>query len=803
MNPPGPVARPLVPLTLALMGGIASPALGLNLHAGGVTAAACLVLGAVGVLWWRGRSPFWLSFGLFWLVGVGLYQYALQPPLPPHHVAHLPQDTSITLIGTIDQPPESQAERLRFDLAANSWLSPQGWQPATGKVRVYAPLLSVPLTLRDRVALRVKLHPVENRRNPGSFNRQRFLARQQIYTLATLTDAQHLVRMAGNAELSWGTGVVERIRPRALRFLEQQPQPSRALYKALLLGDRREITPEIREWFSRTGTSHLLAISGLHLGMVAAMAFWLGFWLLRRSAWLLLRINAVKLATLLAIIPVWGYGLLAGGSPATQRAEIMILVYLLLVLLDRHRDLYNALALAALVILLISPLTLFSLSFQLSFLSVVGLTYLVPKWMPSLKSWWLTGETPAQGWRRLPLWGVEALAICTAATLATLPLVAASFNLIPAYGIVVNLLAIPLVSSLALPLGLGALAALPWFPELARIFLTLGSYPLEWGLQVIAGAARLPYAALTVPTPTLVQIGAYYVLLICLFPPRRTAWSWGGVGLAVVLLVGSLGYPTLSMRLAPHLEVTGLDTPGEMAALVTFPRGAQMVVSAGAPTYQDYPTHRRRIIASYLHYRQIRRVDYLVALASSARNAPSLLAITRNFDLGQFWYEGGRVPAPAFWELKNWLGDRQLPVLNLALTAPPGEIQEVAVKVFQPPGEIGDRPSGPVALQLIYQGQRLMFLPPGRREWQKRLLTYGPRLACEVAWVGSEIKQSKLWQALLTLLNPRIVVVTGSGEVSQSDSRNDPGNRGVYFTGQGAVTVAVTGSRLTIHQWSP
>jgi len=102
----------------------------------------------------------------------------------------------------------------------------------------------------------------------------------------------------------------------------------------------------------------------------------LSFWLLTRFPRLLLRINAVKIATLLAMIPVVFYAHVAGGSPSTQRAEVMVLAYLLLVFLGRPGEVWSALALAALVILSLAPLRLFAASFQLSFVAVAALIYL-------------------------------------------------------------------------------------------------------------------------------------------------------------------------------------------------------------------------------------------------------------------------------------------------------------------------------------------------------------------------------------------------------------------------------------------
>ena len=211
--------------------------------------------------------------------------------------------------------------------------------------------------------------------NPGTFDRPRFLAADGIFRELRLKDRGHLVFLAYRPTILWerGSGAASGSCSRAWTRL------CRAIYLSMLLGDQGEVTPEMRHNLARTGTSHLLVVNGLHLGMVAAVIFFLSGWLLRRSAWLLLRLNVVKVATLLAAAAVVGYAWVAGGSPSTQRAEVMVLAFLLLVFLGRPREVWSALALAALIILSLTPLRLFSISFQLSFAAVAALIYLMPR----------------------------------------------------------------------------------------------------------------------------------------------------------------------------------------------------------------------------------------------------------------------------------------------------------------------------------------------------------------------------------------------------------------------------------------
>ena len=328
---------------------------------------------ALTVLWLTRRPARLLPLIFFWLLGVAFYQQALHPVLPPHHLVNLPQDQEITLLGRLNRPARLGQERVQLFLAAQYWLSPEGWRPATGNLLVAAPDLPAPPVGTDLV-VKGKLYAPRVLHNPGTFDRTRFLATDGIFRELRLKDRGHLVFLAtGHYPLG------ERLRGGIRQLLQSLDPALRAIYLSMLLGDQGEVTQEMRHHLARTGTSHLLVVNGLHLGMVAAVIFFLAGWLLRRSAWLLLRLNVMKIATLLAAAAVVGYAWVAGGSPSTQRAEVMVLAFLLLIYLGRPREVWSALALAALIILSLTPLRLFSISFQLSFAAVAALIYLMPQ----------------------------------------------------------------------------------------------------------------------------------------------------------------------------------------------------------------------------------------------------------------------------------------------------------------------------------------------------------------------------------------------------------------------------------------
>jgi competence protein ComEC len=725
--------------------------------------------------WWTDRRLLLLPLVWFFLAGAAFHHQSLHPVFPPEHITRLPLEEELSLRGRLARPPRTGPAGRQLVLQVESWLSPWGWQPATGLVLIHAPPGETPPTGSEAV-FRGKLTAPRRLMNPGVPDRPRNLAREGIFRTLSLREPEDLLWLA-TPELP----LRERLRGGIRILLEPYPLEVRALYRALLLGEQGEITREMRQALSRTGTAHLVAISGLHLGMAAALTYALVFWLLRRFPGLLLRLSAVKAATVAAAVPVVGYAWLAGGSPATQRAEVMVLAYLAAVLLGRAREVVSALALAALVILALNPLRLFSPSFALSFTAVAGLLTLVPRW-----SAWLP-QVPDEGglgswWPRLRRWLPEAFFASVAASVATAPLVAWFFNLLPLAGFVANLAAIPLVLGVALPLGeLAALARMLGFPQAARGLLDLGQWPLWLGWQIIAGLARMPGAAVICPTPTPLQVALAYLAVALLALPPRGRLAWGGAALTALALLLTVVLP----RTAPEgVEITVLDRPGGLAAVVNTPEGRRLLLSAGTPGFPGREELFLEVVPRYLHHRQFRRLDEVAVVPLTPANAPELLEVARQFQVGTWTLTWPREPSPAGVALLNLLGDEGQRVLRLG-PEPRQQVWGPLTMRFLPL-------PGAVALELEAHGRRVALLPPvsvenlelpaaGTAGWEA---VVAPRLPSSE---GRAAVKARRW-----------VLYGGTGD--RFDPRAAPGVR--FHTRQGAVTVMLTAAGVQVSQWS-
>jgi len=781
------VARPLVWVTLAFILGLAAPSWGLKIPEVWLLPALAALWLLLGLAWWTRRSPGCLALAFFWLLGVAFYQQAQQPVFPPHHLTRLPLEQELTLRGRLERPSKMGPARVQMFLEAEAWRSPAGWRPAGGKLLLTAPALEPP-PVGTALVLGGRLLAPRLLKNPGSFDRPRYLAGDGIFRMVSLGDSGDLIILANAGAPPLG----ERLRGSIRGLLQELPPAPRAMYLAMLLGDQGEITPELRRAFSRTGTSHLLVINGMHLGAVALVAYFLCFWVLRRSPWLLLRLNAVKVSWVVAAVPVVAYAWMAGGSPSTQRAEIMVLAYLLLLFLGRPREVWSALALAALIILCLTPLRLYTASFQLSFAAVAAVLYFLPRWFSGARE-----DLSPIGWLRqwgkyLWLRGREVAAASLVATLATAPLVAAHFQVVSLLGAAVNLAAIPLVLLLALPLGEAAvLAQALHLAPVAQVLLSLGQIPLGLGYEVIAWAAGLPGSAFMVSTPTWLQIGAYFLLLLLLFPPRRQWWTWGGAVLAGLILMGTVAFPLV--RPLQDLEVTCLDTGGGLAGVVVSPEGKRLVFSAPRTSWPGRRGGGLSPLPGYLHWRQFQRLEQVMALGLAQGNAPELLALAQQFAVGQFWY-GRRGPeGPDYDELINLLGDAGRSPRSLARGGPPPALGSVGLEYLNLSQE------GMVALQLSYQGRQVLVLPPGHRLNPGELnLPPGSRLAALI--IPGESARALDFQ--VKGLRPEIIVIYGSSK-GALPAPGAQGGAGCHHTGEGAVSLRLSRAGAYVRQWRP
>src|SRR3990170_2266092 len=453
-------SQPLVPVTIFFIFGIIADScqwftdkVSLLLF---IVLALTIIFGVIR----KWRYTFTLIYSIFFLLGIILSNQATTPPLPHNHIKKIVEEinssnsTEDNHIGirieevfmTPSFPPLKKGDEGGF---IPSPIKDFG-DKVIGKILITVGSPGIKINYKDRVRFIAKLRIPRNFGNPGEFDYVGNLAREGIYITGYIENERWIAVLGGEQKWDIGTAL-EQVRASMRNFIDNSGAANTPIIKALILGEKGEISKNIRDSFSSTGTAHILAISGLHIGIIAFVAYWIALRALKLSERLMLATDIKKLAAVSSIIPVLLYGAIAGFSVSTQRAVIMVLIFILAVIVNKEKGFYNTLAVAAFIILILSPLAIYDISFQLSFASVLAIIYLVPK----LQLFWKDNNedalvsTPSRSLqftlRCFKNYFLNPLAVSVAASIGTAPFVAYHFHRVSLIGILSNLIIIPLM----------------------------------------------------------------------------------------------------------------------------------------------------------------------------------------------------------------------------------------------------------------------------------------------------------------------------------------------------------------------
>ncbi len=362
------------------------------------------------------------------------------------------------------------------------------------------------LHIGERVRFTAKVRNPKNAGNPAEFDYEHFLYVKGV--TATLYLPAGAWEKDGCEELSLRMRALL-LRERVIDLYESMgfDGDAKAVLSALTVGDKSELAREVKETYSSVGASHILALSGLHIGIFYAIfSFLLPAWRSRRG-YMLLR-------ELLIVGVLWAFAFVAGLSPSIVRAVILFTLISVGRCARRDSSSINALSFAAIAMLLFSPRSLFDLSFQLSFLAVFSILLLFP---------YLRKMLAAGSHGRLYRYFADTLALSAAAQVGTLPVLWYSFGLFPTYFLVTNLVVVPLAFLIML------LAVVLWFSSPVSVICAGAAWLLKIAVDVLNGwvafVESLPLSSLTLPY--IDSFGAWalalFMLLLFLYAVRRRA----------------------------------------------------------------------------------------------------------------------------------------------------------------------------------------------------------------------------------------------------------------------------------------
>ena len=661
----------------------------------------------------------------------------------PGHVVAYVDSGAIGLEGVVVADPDRRATDTRLQIdAVEIGAAGQALRDVEGQILLIAPAYTdVRYGDRIRVSGSLALPPVFD-----TFSYRDYLARQGIYALLRSDHVDVVASHQANPVLDRLLQFRTHAHSVAVNLL---PEPQGSLLAGILLGIEQGIPKDLVEAFELTGTSHIVAISGFNLSLIAGLVSRLSRYIVKRRGQLPV--------TWLAI---WTYVLLVGASPAVLRAGVMASLAVLALQEDRKVHGPTSLASAVLLLSLIDPFILWDLGFQLSLAAMTALILYVPL----LTGWlegpleWLTDRVAAESAITLL---ADVLIVTVAVQIMTVGITINTFGKISLVAVLTNLLVLPaqsfvmLFGGLALVLGmtirpLGVVCA--W---LAWVFLAYTTLVVEW-------TASFPWAAVELGTAEPLPVWAYYLLLglitwwvtrPTLVRERAAAFITGlnrtvvVVGAAIVVLIGA----AIVARPDGRLHVVFLDVGDGDAVFIRTPTGRQALIDGGSDA--------RRTLAALGKQMPFwdRSLDLVVLTSPDEDRLNGLVPVLSRYDVAAVAISSESGQGETYEAWSEALATR--PTGSWAPAAGSALMDldpDVTLHVLWPPAGV----TGPLVLQVAYDEVRFLLLGDATTVVEEALVVaYGHGLRSEVLQLARQGAQTSTSATLLQAVAPQAVVV--------------------------------------------
>lgn len=617
----------------------------------------------------------------------------------------------------------------------------------------------------ERVRVTGVLSPSIGEVNPGVMSFEDYARRRGIHSRIEATGPYRLTVVGAPFPLNPFYHLA-RLRESQAELLRQIVAESALPFAATIwLGDRSGLDDALFDRYAAAGTAHILAVSGLHMGIVAASVILLLRRLVRRPRW----------RALLAIAIIFAFAIMAGGRISALRAATMFACYLLAEVLDREPDVPSALSLAGLVFLLWDPTLLREPGFQLSFLAVGSILMFArpidrllaesPARLrrvldPSLSWYWADRVLPPKHPDKVedprPSTPRGLLATALAVQILPTPIASGLFHVVPLAGPLVNLAVVPLLTLALWLCVLAATTGVLW-PEAGALF-GHALAPIVWTIDTLSTmAAMAPLGHLRVTVPSALSVAAFLGAAIIAAGAVPIAGRRRAL-MTAALLMASL---VLWRPAAPKPVVAFLDVGDGDATFIRTPGGSTVLIDGGL--LADHQDMGRRVVAPYLWGQGVSRVDYVVGTHAHADHFGGLFYVLEHFEVGALVLG----PISSGTDLEDGLlavvAQRGIPVQRVAA----GDALPVlgaSLAVVYPPADI--RPSTPLndqSLVFAYEWDGVRILLTGDIEHAAEAdLARRGSVRAEVFKVPHHGRNTSSTPAILDAVRPRSVVISSA-----------------------------------------
>lgn len=694
--------------------------------------------------------------------GIAYYQHSVT--LPSEHIANVTpaHPAGIFLRGTVVDDPVVETtfyhkEKASFTVSVSSYKKGEAWKRAQGLVRVDRYFAKPEgLSYGDEITAGGLLYRPSGLKNPGLFDYANYLGLKDIYSILKVGEKSSLVvtgRMKANPVSAFAYRIRNKIRSVIDAYLDY---PYSGFINAILIGDRSDLPENITDDFIMTGTVHILAISGLNLGIIAGIIL---------AVFGVMRVPK-KLNLVLTLAAVSIYSITAGASPPVIRAAVIFAVCVVGYLIGRRHDMLNSLAIAGFAILLWNPKELFDPSFQLSFGSVASIMVL----SPHLER--LTGFDVSRRrtfGEKARCYFIAGLTVSIAAWIGTWPIVALYFNIVSPISIIANLVIVPAMSVITvvatafLGAGLFSHLAAAYLAEALRLITKFTFY-----INHIFAGVPFAYSRVgSMPTWAL----ALYFTAISLFltqgaSMKRFFAAHRRAALAGVLFACNVFvWRTMLPADQGVLRITFLDVGQGDSALIESPSGERILVDGGVGGAEGKFDMGKNVIAPYLWNHGVRRLDAVVVTHFHDDHLGGIIYILKNFPVGMIIDNGARPSGDATYDAYIAAIKKRNIRRVMALEGDVLRFGDVEFFVLNPQKgkDASDPNNDSIVMKLVSKRASVLLCGDVQEPGIGRLSSYGPFLRSEIIKIphhGSSLGKEISVRNFLEIVDPKIAVIS-------------------------------------------
>ncbi len=706
------------------------------------------------------------------LFGGAFYFPSSLPADDETHLRFYNDQGTAQIKGIVSTYPEVRDKTTHLRLSAKEIKIDNEWQEVSGTALLFMPRYPA-YDYGDVLQVTGKLKKPSQL---DDFDYPEYLAQQGIYSTMLYPETETLDKGKGVKPLEW----IYSLRNRLSGIMaEVLPEPQASLAQGIVLGIRTTIPASIKANMSHTGTAHLLAISGLHLSIVAGILIAIGLWLFGRRHYIYIW---------LALGTIWLYALLTGMHPPIVRGAIMASLFLTAELLGRQRSAITALTFAAAIMIGITPQILWTASFQLSFLAMTGLILLTPLLIAlgrKAVSITLGEDRTAASIAKVI---TDSFSVTLGAIIAVWPVIAYYFGIISLVGPLATLLALPalpgiiITGALAGILGLIALSAAQAVGWLAWLF-------LSYLLLIVDGFAVLPFSSVEVSSVDTALIWTYYLVvglaiwlstnrkkLTDLIPEitvqlksrinqssdliSRLPKKWAIPPLLAAAILVSF---TAASMPDDNLHVSFLDVGNGDAILIQTPAHQDILIDGG-PSPQAIALE----LGDKMPFWD-RTIDLLVLTHPHADHLAGLVEVLRRYHVKQVLSPNLNHDSPLYGEWLNLIKEKGIEYTVARVGQQIDLGKGVILKVLNPQISLltdtgSDIDNNGVVLQLSMGDVSFLFTADTGQEAEFELISHRVKLTSTVLKVGHHGSDTSTSQEFLAVVNPHLAVISVSAD---------------------------------------